>query len=135
MKKTSAYSALKLKDNKELKQHVFKVIEETAKKQGKSLYSVNLEDVYQALKEIRNSWYGSILKRITLSQFITVKKTSEKISDAVSVVNTFKNPIYIVWLPIKKYISPKIRNLSWHLGTKWLARKIYKKRVSKNKEK
>ena len=131
MKKANFYSALKLKNEEELKQHVLKVIEEQAKKNGKTLYSVSLEDVYQALTEIRNSWYGSILRRVTLSQFITVKKTSKKIGQAVSVVNTFKNPIFIFWFPIKKYINPKIKNLSWHLGTQWLARKIYKQRVSK----
>ena len=134
MKKPTAYSAIKLKTDEELKQHLFKVIEDTAKKNGKDIYSVSLEDIYQALTEIRNSWYGFILRRIKLSQFITLKKTADKISPVFTVVSAFKNPIYLAWLPIKKHITPKIKNLSWHFGVKWFFKKIYKQNKKSSNE-
>ena len=128
MKKTGFYSALKSKSDEELKQHLFKVIRETAKKNGKDIYSISLEDVYQALTEIRNSWYGFILRKIKLSQFITIKKTTDKIGQAVTVTSSFMNPIYLVFLPVKKYVGFKVKNLGWHLGAKWFANKIYKQK-------
>ena len=128
MKRTNVYSALKLKDNEELKQHVLKVIEKTAKKNGKDIYSVSLEDVYQALTEIRSSWYGFILRRIKVSQFIAVKKTGDKIGRAFTVASSFKNPLYIAILPVKRYMNHKIKNLIAHFGAQWFAKKIYKQK-------
>ena len=126
MKKTNIYSALKLKTDEELKQHLLSVIEETARKNGKGLYSVSLEDVYQALTTIRNSWYGFLLRKIKISQFITIKKTSDRVGQVVTVASSFTNPVYLAFLPIKKYVGFKIKNLGWHFGAKWLAKKIYR---------
>ena len=125
-KKVNVYSALKLKSDEELKQHVLKVIEETAKKNGKNIYSVSLEDVYQALKEVRNSWYGVVLRRVKLSQFITIKKTTDKIGQVVTVASSVKNPLYLAFRPVKKYMGFKLRYLGYHFGVKWFFNKIYK---------
>lgn len=138
MKKPSFYSALKLKDDEKLKQHVLKIIEETAKKNGKDIYSVSLEDIYQAVTEIRNSKPAYFFRNVKLSHFITLKETTGKISHAFTLASSFKNPLYLIYIPVKKYISPyikqKTKNLSWHFTTKWLSNKIFKQKetVSKN---
>ena len=137
MKKASVFSSLKLKNDEELKQHVLKVIEETAKENGKSIYSVSLEDIYQAVTEIRNSKPAYFFRNIKLSQFITLKETTGKISQAVTVASSFKNPLYLIYIPVKKYISPyikrKTKNLGWHFGIKWLSNKIFKQKKTVSK--
>ena len=126
MKTNSSFKALGLKNDEELRDYLLKILEETAERNGKNIYSVSLEDIYQALTQIRNSWYGSILKKITLSQFIKVKKTTGVIGDSMTLASSASNPLFLSWLPAKRFLGKKITYVTTVIATKWFAKKVYK---------
>ena len=109
--------AAKLKTDEQLKEHCLKCIDKIAKDNKKDTKEVSLEDIYQALHEIRNKT-PKLLREIKLSQIEKTTKSVKTVGDISSLICgiALATPIPALLIPIKKFLGKRIK----YVITTWI---------------
>ena len=119
--------AFKINSDEEFKKLCWKCVEETAKQNKKDIKSISLEDIYRVLHKIRKK-FPKLLRRITLNQFLNLKKTMSVAGDVGHIIYFISHltPVPLIYLGLKKMIGKRVEYAFKIYILTWIAQEIYK---------
>ena len=104
IKESKIVKSLTIKNQTQLTNYIWQIIEKRAKEQGKKKEDISLEDIYQALKKGRSK-FPKIFFKTKISTIIKAKNILSLFSDAYYIAGIPANPINIGIFAVSKTVG------------------------------